>query len=268
MNSEKKTFKEMIESHRSSRMSQNSSKLSSSFHQSIRRHKEKGETANIVYYEKKDSIPEQFSEPSMSQSQVLTEQVNEGYGVEPIKSIVRKNSKLKSKNPYESQPKVMTSNFSRKSLMRDKDQKSSSRLKLSRRSSRSGAGSNSVLSSDGDHLNRENKRRFNNANTDDYMIQPSKAPHKLKSNLFSQLSSKRPVSSHSKIKYQNPQPKVSQFEKQEPQRPQTSSNHQINKAEEANDHYQIRRTVNHEPDKINEPSIKPMENSYYGIEEI
>ena len=83
---------------------------------------------------------------------MLTEQVNEGYVTASAASMVSKNSKLKSKSPYESPSKIMASSFSRKSLIKDKSKKSNSMLKLSRRSSGSGVGSSPVISSEGDNL--------------------------------------------------------------------------------------------------------------------
>ena len=49
-------------------------------------------------------------------------------------------------------------------------------------------------------------------------------------------------------------------------RPQTSSNQQLPRNEELHDHYQIRRSTVNEEDKIKDLDLKPLENSYYGIE--
>ena len=123
----------------------------------------------------------------------------------------------------------MTSIISRKSLKRDKSKKSNSILKLSRRSSGSGVSLSSAIPSKGNDLNTENKANYkNDANTDDYMIQPSKAPQKQVSHRISQLSN-RPLSSRSKTKNEKSYPKGNQFDKQECQRPQTSSNHHMTK---------------------------------------
>ena len=58
-----------------------------------------------------------------------------------------------SNNDYIAEPKGVASNFSRKSLLKDRNRKGNSIMKISRRSSRSGMSSNSAVSSENDQKN-------------------------------------------------------------------------------------------------------------------